>query len=146
MFFVNYLIIIHLFHLFLTHLHIYSYVPTSHIYLCKYPYHHISIKYYNTKNNSKNAVCTDTSIDTSMFIHKKISTYKYFHLSTSMHLYINVYIYTLHLCIPGSGASGTGNADVLSKIFCMVYITRNGLSEAEIWGMVSHNQSVEIPE
>ena len=45
----------------------------------------------------------------------------------------------LNICceeISGSSASGTGNADVLGKIFSMVYITRNGLTEAEIWGMV----------
>jgi hypothetical protein len=45
----------------------------------------------------------------------------------------------LNICceeISGSSASGTGNADVLGKIFSMVYITRNGLTKAEIWGMV----------
>ena len=45
----------------------------------------------------------------------------------------------LNICcekISGSGDSGTGNADVLGKIFGMVYITRNGLTEAEIWGIV----------
>lgn len=45
----------------------------------------------------------------------------------------------LNICceeISVSSASGTGNADVLGKMFSMVYITRNGLSEAEIWGMM----------
>ena len=47
----------------------------------------------------------------------------------------------LNICceeISGSceSGTGTGNADVLGKIFSMVYITRNGLTETEIWGMV----------
>lgn len=45
----------------------------------------------------------------------------------------------LNICcenISGTGDSGTGNADVLGKIFGMVYITRNGLTENEIWGIV----------